>query len=469
MADFSRPVVAPAAAEPERLSPEGRRTVIGAFFGFFVDMFDVYLPVVALTPALAYFQSKTLPKDVATTFFYIVFAVTLIGRPIGATIFGHFSDRLGRKRTTMVAVGGFAVVTFLIALLPGFATIGIWAMVLLVLLRLVDGIFLGGEYTAATPLAMEYSPKRLRGFFSALVQAGYPAAYVAISIVTLLTLKLFPVGGLGSAYVQWGWRVPFIFGALLAGGFLLYFRSVPESKAWENAPKTQDSPLKHLFTGAQRSRFLQVFVIMTGFWLSLNAVVSTLPLVLKAGGLTATKATYILMVANVALFIGYLLFGLIGQMIGRRGTLILLGLLIAAVCSTLYVWIIDHVHASVVAGDITMVVAFTCVIVTLTVCGWGQMAAYITERFPTEIRSSGFGVGYSMAAILPAFYSFVMLWMGHFMPYKYTHIPLLVLAGLLIVVGAAVGPETKHVDLTQVSPDTERQDRREVSRRPELA
>jgi MFS family permease len=80
-----------------------------------------------------------------------VFAVTLVGRPIGATIFGHFGDQIGRQRTTMIAVAGFAVVTFLIALLPGCATSGVTAMVLLVLLRLLDGIFLGGEYTAATP------------------------------------------------------------------------------------------------------------------------------------------------------------------------------------------------------------------------------------------------------------------------------------------------------------------------------
>ncbi|HEX6548958.1 MAG TPA: MFS transporter [Candidatus Dormibacteraeota bacterium] len=449
MTEISRPAGALAPAETERMTPAARRTIVGAFFGFFVDMFDVYLPVVALTPALAYFQPKTLPKDIATTFFYIVFAVTLVGRPIGATIFGHFGDRIGRQRTTMIAVGGFAVVTLAIALLPGYSTLGIGAMVLLVLLRLLDGIFLGGEYTAATPLAMEYCPKRLRGFFSALVQSGYPVAYVAISIVTLITLRMLPAGALGSPYVQYGWRIPFIFGSLIAFLFLLYFRSVPESPAWESAEKTSESPLMHLFRGEQRARFLQIFVVMTGFWLSLNAVVSTLPLVLKAGGMTATTITYLLLVANIALFAGYLLFGLIGQVIGRRPTLILLGLAVAVVCSALYVWVVDNAKTAVASGSLGTLVLIVAVIVTLTVCGWGQLGAYISERFPTQIRSSGFGVGYSLAAILPAFYSFVMLWMGQFMPYKYTHIVLLVLAGLLIAVGAALGPETKQVDLRE--------------------
>jgi MFS family permease len=465
MSDLVRPVDATDALETDTLTPDGRRTIVGAFFGFFVDMFDVYLPVVALTPALIYFQSKTLPKDVATTYFYIVFAVTLVGRPIGATIFGHFGDRIGRQRTTMIAVGGFAVVTFLIALLPGYAQIGVMAMVLLVVLRLLDGIFLGGEYTAATPLAMEYCPKRLRGFFSALVQAGYPIAYIAISIVTLLALRLAPAGALNSPYVQWGWRIPFVFGSLLALAFLVYFRSVPESKAWESNPKTE-SPLRHLFSGEQRTRFLQVFVLMTGFWLSLNAVVSTLPVVLKAGGMTATRITYLLLAANIALAIGYMVFGVVGQAIGRRPTLVLLGLAIAAGCSSMYVWVVDNVHASVRSGDLTMVFVLTVAIVTLTVCGWGQLAAYISERFPTQIRSSGFGVGYSLAAILPAFYSFVMLWLGHVMPYRYSHIALLALAGLLIVVGAVLGPETKSVDLAeeQLQPLGS-----EPRRRPELA
>jgi hypothetical protein len=88
-------------------------------------------------------------------------------------------------------------------------------------------------------------------------------------------------------------------------------------------------------------------------------------------------------------------------------------------------------------------------ITVLTVSGWGLLSAYINERFHIGVRASGFGIGYSLAVILPAFYSFVMLWMASFMPYKYTQIPLLALGGLLILLGAAMGPETKDVDIAE--------------------
>ena len=429
----------------EPLTTEAKKTILGATVGFFVDMYDVYLPVVALTPALIYFQPKHLAPTIATTLFYVVFAVTLVGRPIGAFIFGHLGDRIGRRRTTLIAVTGFGVVTLLIAFLPGYPTLGMTALILLILLRLVDGIFLGGEYTAASPLAMEYCPKAKRGFYSAVIQAGYPAAYVVISLFTALMLYLTPVkGGVNSPYVQFGWRVPFVVGALIAFGFALWFRRVPESRSWLESDKTEN-PIGTLFSGESRKAFLQVFLVMSGFWLSLNATISTLPQVLtKTAGMSSTTVTQVLLIANVVLVGGYLFFGVIGQRLGRRPTLILLGVLITFVSTSAYVLLVQIATAR---SNIAETIALATIVTVLTVSGWGLMSAYINERFRIGIRASGFGIGYSLAVVLPAFYSFVMLWLAAFMPYKYTQIPLLAVGGLLILVGAALGPETKHVDM----------------------
>ena len=429
----------------EPLTPEAKKTILGATVGFFVDMYDVYLPVVALTPALIYFQPKHLAPTIATTLFYVVFAVTLVGRPIGAFIFGHLGDRIGRRRTTLIAVTGFGVVTLLIAFLPGYPTLGMTALILLILLRLVDGIFLGGEYTAASPLAMEYCPKAKRGFYSAVIQAGYPAAYVVISLFTALMLYLTPVkGGVNSPYVQFGWRVPFVVGALIAFGFALWFRRVPESRSWLESDKTEN-PIGTLFSGESRKAFLQVFLVMSGFWLSLNATISTLPQVLtKTAGMSSTTVTQVLLIANVVLVGGYLFFGVIGQRLGRRPTLMLLGILITFVSTSAYVLLVQIATAR---SNIAETIALATIVTVLTVSGWGLMSAYINERFRIGIRASGFGIGYSLAVVLPAFYSFVMLWLAAFMPYKYTQIPLLAVGGLLILVGAALGPETKHVDM----------------------
>lgn len=108
----------PQLSQPESATREtGRRALLAAFFGFFVDMFDVYLPIVALGPAMSYFQPATLSPALKSTLFYIVFALSLVGRPVGATLFGHYGDKLGWRRVTIISIGGFALVTLLIGLL----------------------------------------------------------------------------------------------------------------------------------------------------------------------------------------------------------------------------------------------------------------------------------------------------------------------------------------------------------------
>lgn len=444
MADLTarRPATAESSAE---LSPEAKRSILGAFLGFTVDMYDVYLPVVALTPALAYFQPKNLPVSLKTTIFYLIFAVTLVGRPIGAFIFGHLGDRIGRKRTTMIAVTGFGIATLLIAMLPGYQQLGLTALLLLIALRLIDGIFLGGEYTAASPLAMEYCPRRLRGLYSAVIQAGYPIAFVIISIFTALMLAVAPAKGLASPYVQWGWRVPFVVGALIAFAFLLYYRRVPESKSWERSEKTKN-PIGTLFSGAHRKAFLQVFIVMTGFWLVLYVVVSTIPALLtQEFHFDSATVTHGLLLANVILVGGYLVAGLVGQAIGRRPTLILIGLLTTVVGSLAYTYMV----ATAAAHRVPETMALATVTIVLGVSGWGLLSAYINERFATGVRASGFGIGYSLAVILPSLYSVYLLGLAHFMPYRYAEVPLLALGGLLILVGGALGPETRDVAIAE--------------------
>src|SRR5919202_3908166 len=146
----------------QTLGPKGRKAVRGAFVGFFVDMFDVYLPIVVLAPATIYFVSSDLSAPATALVSGSIFAATLVGRPLGAIIFGHFADAIGRRRTTIISITGFGVCTLLMALLPGYQQWGVAAGVMLIILRLVDGAFIGGEYSAANPLAMEYSPKEKR-------------------------------------------------------------------------------------------------------------------------------------------------------------------------------------------------------------------------------------------------------------------------------------------------------------------
>jgi MFS family permease len=421
----------------------GQRALRAAFIGFFVDMFDVYLPVVALGPAMSYFQPATLSPALKSTLFYIVFALSLVGRPVGATLFGHYGDKLGRRKVAVISMGRFALVTLLIALLPGYESWGITSIVILTLLRFVDGVFLGGEYTGANPLAMEYAPKEKRGKWAAFIHTGFPLSLAAMSLVTTGLLRVLPAGSPHSPYVQWGWRIPFILGALFAGGvFLYYVKKVPESRVWAKAEKTK-SPLKELFRGDNLRCLSQVFLVMSGVWFTLNAVTSILPgVLLTVRHVNSVVVTNAQLVANFLLAISFVPFGMLGQKIGRRTILALIGFAGFTAGPILYYVLVSSGYRSALQ--------LTLLVTSINVCAtpaWAIVTSYINERFPTGVRASGYGIGYSAATIIPAFSSFYMLGLkGLGMPYEYTEIVIFAVGGLLLLLGALSGPETKHVE-----------------------
>jgi MFS family permease len=434
-----KPSLARVAGSPELAA---RRAVQAACFGFFVDMFDVYLPIAVLAPALSYFIPGGLSGQAQATIFYVVFAVTLIGRPLGAVIFGHFGDRLGRRRTTLVSVAGFAVVTLLIALLPGHNAWGNFAIAALILLRLLDGTFIGGAYTAANPLAMEYAPKHKRGLYGALIHVGYPAALLCTSLLTAVMLAVAPAGDATSPYATWGWRIPFIIGALLSGAlFLYYYWLVPESELWRSAAKST-APLKELFSGADLRRLGQLFIVMTGAWLTLNATVGALPGVINAvlGVKSSGVNTGILIGAAISALL-YPFLGLLSQKFGRRPTIAVIGVLnLIPACALYYILVASGYR------DPTTLIILIALIMVLSLPIWAVHTPYLAESFRTGIRSSGYGVSYSLATILPGLYSVYMLGLGALMPYAYTPIVLLALGGLLLTIGALAGQETKDID-----------------------
>jgi MFS family permease len=422
-----------------------RRAVRAAYFGFFVDMFEVYLPIAVLAPALVYFIPAGLSAATKATIFSAVFAISLMGRPIGSMVFGHFGDRLGRRRITLISVAGFAIATLLIAALPGYQAWGSASIAALLILRLADGVFIGGEYTAANPLAMEYSPKEKRGLNAAFIHVGYPAALVCVSLLTAFMLNLAPGGDAGSAYAVWGWRIPFLIGALLAGAlFLYYYLAVPESEVWRSSKKSA-APLKEIFAGADLRRLGQLIVVMSGAWLTIDATVAVLPGVINTvlGVNSPDVNTGILIGAAISVPI-FPLLGVLSQKFGRRPTIVVIGLLSLIPANVLY-----YVLMAGAYRDSAKLVGLIALILVLTIPVWAVITPYLAESFRTEIRSSGYGLSYSLATIVPGFYSFYMLGLAKLMPYEFSPIVLLALGGLMLTLGALAGPETKHVDFNR--------------------
>lgn len=422
-----------------------RAAIRGGALAYFVDQFDIYLPIVVLAPAMIYFQAASLTPGTVALLASLVFASTLIGRPLGAIIFGHFADTIGRKRTTLVAVGGFGITTLVIACLPGHETIGTWSIFLLIALRFIDGVFLGGEYTTAVPLAMEWSPKPRRGLYASLITSTSPWAYAVIAAITLLMLNLVSAEGPHSAYVQWGWRIPFVIGTLLSVVlFRYYLRQVHEPPS-EVTGEVHKVPFVRLIRAYPKS-LGQVFILMTGTWLATNMEAQVLPAQLKEHlELSSKQVSATMLFVNIAGAISFVVFGLLAQRIGRR---------------TFYIW---YGPAMLVVGSGSFALLMTTragfgasvvlsmVVGVFTVGTFGPIAAYLTERFPASIRSTGYGVGYSLAIVLPAFYEFYLRGLGGVVVPYIAPVVLIALAGILVGVGGFLGPETKDIDMTDES------------------
>jgi len=425
-----------------------KRAIKGAFFSEFIDMFDIYLPVVVLSPVLFFFQPPHLTGGVEVILASLVFITTLIGRPVGALLFGMVADRVGRRKASIYSVSGFGVVTLLIALLPGYESIGIWSYLLLVLLRFVDGIFLGGGYTGAMPLAIEYSEKSQRGFVGGLIIAGFPLAYVTINIVAMMMFVLFPLAGTHSPYVQWGWRIPFVIGAVLAGALAMYYvHKVSESEIWESEANTGEPkaklPFTDLLSGKSGRNLLQVLLMMTGFWLTQNIITIFMPTGLLVRGLhlTGFQLTSTLLISYAVLFFSYIASGMLGQRFGRRRFFVVAGPLIATVGAGML-----YLLANTDGLSLPIIILLVCLLSVLVTSPWGVIVTYVNERFVTDVRATGFGVGFSLSVIIPSFYAFYMNWLSHIMPMRLTPVLLLAIGGVIGTIGAWMGPETKDVD-----------------------
>jgi len=424
-----------------------RRAIRGAFFGFLVDSFDIFLPSVALLPAMIYFTSGLSPAGTALVT-GVTLAATLIGRPVGSILFGYFSDRLSRKTTGAIAIYGFSIVTLIIAILPGAQFIGAPAAItLLLVLRFVDGVFLGGEYTAATPMAIEYAKVERRGLVGGVIQSSSTIGYWFIAVFTFISLQIAPASDIDSPYVQWGWRIPFVIGAILAFVTARFLRrNVEDSVVWENAQHVAN-PLKALFTNkANLVAFILVFVMMNGVFFMTSLVGSVLPqLVIAQKGFTPNTYTIVLIIANIIVPFAYILAGRLSDTFGRKPILLIAGVLVVIVMGAAFA--VLGTQQLGFAGTIAIVF----VIEAINGFAIGTIPSFINERFPTPVRSSGWGIGYSLAVVIPGFFAFYQLGLATFIPMQLTAAALTVLGGVLIIVGVALSPETRGADLTAES------------------
>lgn len=410
----------------EAIPLNAKRAIRGGILGNYVDQFDIFLPVIALAPAAAHlYGTENVARNAG-----LIFVATLIGRPLGAAIFGPLSDRIGRTTTTKITILGVAITTLLIALVP--ASLGDATLFSILALRFLGGIFIGGEYTSAVPLAMEWTLPRRRGLISGLIMWMSPWANASIAFMVFILLSVLNPG----QYSQWGWRIPFILGSMMAFAMLIYYHIYVSDSPLSKETTKASSPLKDIFLGANRSALWQVFVLMSGMWLFTYMAIAVLTGQLKAGGrLSYQSISFTMMCATAVSAIAMATCGHLSTFVGRRTFFITFGTLSAIFAPIVYVAIF---HQRTLIPLVLLVVLLQII----TVPVYGPVGAYLTERFPTAVRSSGYGVAYSMSIVLPALYPYYLPLLQRTLGEKLAVALLLVVAGVLVVTGAILGPET---------------------------
>lgn len=412
-------------AEPET-STRARNAVRGGLLGNFVDQVDIFLPVIALAPAAAI----VLGPDAAAAQTGLIFVATLFGRPIGAAIFGSLADRYGRTSTTKIAIAGIAITTLLIALIPNHDLGGAATLWAFIALRFLGGIFLGGEYSAAIPLAMEWTAPRRRGLLSGGIMAMSPLANTFIAALTLILVQTLGPEG----YAAWGWRMPFIVGAVLAGAMLWYYSAgVGDSPVSTGNPR-RARPLADILVGPFRRQLWQVFVLMTGLWLFTQMAIPVMTGMLReAPQVGPTTVPFIMLIATLVSAATMLASGAISQRIGRRRFFVIFGALAIVAAPLAFGWALTSQGAGAVLA--------VTVVQLVTVSAYGPVGAYLAERFPAAVRSSGYGVGYSLSIVIPALFPFWLPGLQDALGPVTAVAVVLVAASALLIIGALLGPE----------------------------
>jgi metabolite-proton symporter len=367
-----------------------RRAVIASTVGTSIEWYDFFLYG---TAAALIFPKLFFPGDSAFAGVLASFATQFVGfacRPIGAAIFGHFGDRIGRKAALITTLLLMGIGTFLIGCLPGYATLGAAAPVLLVILRIAQGIGVGGEWGGSVLLSMEWGKPRRRGLMTSWPQLGVPVGL----LLSTGAVKLFE-SVTGSGFDSWGWRIPFLISIVLVGIGLYVRLRVLESPAFRAVRAAREVvrlPVLQVIKEQPRAILCGAFVRMSEqapFYLFVTFVLTygTKHLKLAEGDLLADT-----MVAAAIGLVSVPLFGWLSDIIGRR---LMYG--IGIVCTALFAFPYFGLLNTKVAWLVLVGIVVSLVFHDMQ---YGPQAALIAERFGTNVRYSGASLGYQFASVI---------------------------------------------------------------------
>ncbi|MFP5071559.1 MFS transporter [Pseudonocardia nantongensis] len=372
---------------------EARKVAFGAFVGTALEWYDFFLYGTAASLVFNRLFFATGDPLVATLAAFASFAVGFAARPLGAVIFGHLGDRIGRKRCLIITVTLIGAVTALIGLLPDYFAIGVAAPILLTLLRLLQGVAVGGEWGGAVTLAVEHAPPERRGRYAAMPQIGSPIGTLLSSGAFLAVSTLPP-----EAFDSWGWRLPFLAAFPLLGVALWLRRRLEESPLFAQLLEEDErasSPVRQVLATAWPQLLVGAGTALLGvggFYLITTFVISY-------GTSTLGMPRWLLLTATlVAAAVEILVLILGGRLAERYGParVTVAGAAGSALVAFPAFWMIDTTAALAVVTGVTVVTALLSV-------PYAVSGALLTELFPPHLRYSGVALSANIAGVASGF------------------------------------------------------------------
>ena len=376
-----------------------RKVALTSLAGTSIEWYDFFLygAAAALVFPTAFFGE--IPESTALILSLLTFAAGFIARPIGGIIFGHYGDKVGRKKTLVAALMLMGIASTLIGLLPTYAMIGVTAPILLTTLRFAQGLAIGGQWGGAMLLVTESAPSNKRGYYGAFAQAGAPIGVILANLAFIATSALLP----DEAFMSWGWRIPFLASAILIGISMYIQLTMEDTKAFRELQNHQKSIGSNENREIKKSPVLEALIkypkriaLSAGAFLSIQVTFYILVAFLLAYGVTSADMSRDDMLSAVLIGSAIMvpvqfMFSSYSDRNGRKG-IFMTGAILTAIWAFAIFPLVDTGNFWLIVLAVTFGLSFLAMM-------YGPQAAFFTELFSTEVRYSGATLGYQLGAI----------------------------------------------------------------------
>ncbi|WP_165461490.1 MFS transporter [Atlantibacter sp.] len=419
------------------------KVVVASLIGTAIEFFDFYIYATAAVIVFPHIFFPQGDPTAATLQSLATFAIAFIARPIGSAVFGHFGDRVGRKATLVASLLTMGISTVIIGLLPSYETIGVLAPLLLALARFGQGLGLGGEWGGAALLATENAPAGKRALYGSFPQLGAPIGFFFANGTFLLLSWLLT----DEQFMSWGWRVPFVFSAVLVLIGLYVRVSLHETPVFAKVAKANKQvkvPLGTLLTKHMRVTILGTFIMLATYTLFYIMTVYSMTFSTAAApnglGFPRNEVLWMLMMAVIGFGVMVPIAGVLADKFGRRKSMIVITSLIILFALFVFPPLLQ-------SGSPALVMAYLLIGLSIMGLTFGPMGALLPELFPTEVRYTGASFSYNVASILGASVApYIATWLQANYGLFYVGVYLASMAALTLI-ALLMTHETKHQEL----------------------